>query len=147
MAEEKTAVTGLVTEDILKQALASREVLNPLKVAVKKQLSGQIDAAVESLLTSLTGQAVDGAGGTDDAADEAAEGKKEHTVKEIDTGGNTETSEGQDTAQTAGDNQTGTQVSGEASATGSAAGTQAAEVKTTTTVQAQPAAAQGQKQA
>lgn len=147
MAEEKAAVTGLVTEDILKQALASREVLNPLKMAVKKQLSGQIDAAVESLLTSLTGQVVDDAGGTDNAADEAAEDKKEHTVKEIDTGGNTEAADGQDTTQAAVDNQTGPQVSGEASATGNAAGTPATEVKTTTIVQPQPAAVQGQKQA
>ncbi|HAW2832165.1 TPA: DUF826 domain-containing protein [Escherichia coli] len=59
MAEEKATVSGLVTDDILKQALASREVLNPLKAAVKKLLSEQLDGAVETALSSLTGQAVD----------------------------------------------------------------------------------------
>ncbi|EOW4439630.1 hypothetical protein ACOXN6_004904 [Shigella sonnei] len=45
------------------------------------------------------------------------------------------------------DNQTGTQFPGETVTTGSAAGTQAAEEKTTTTAQPQAATAQAQKQA
>ncbi|HAX5209022.1 TPA: DUF826 domain-containing protein [Escherichia coli] len=61
MAEAKTAVTGLVTDDVLKQALATREVLNPLKMAVKKVLSEQIDKEVENILASLTGQTVQNA--------------------------------------------------------------------------------------
>ncbi|HAX5206077.1 TPA: DUF826 domain-containing protein [Escherichia coli] len=90
MAEAKTAVTGLVTDDVLKQALATREVLNPLKMAVKKVLSEQIDKEVENLLVSLTGQAADNAV-TKTGADDGAERKQElavtgSTVTEINTG-------------------------------------------------------------
>ncbi|ENN7401689.1 DUF826 domain-containing protein [Escherichia coli] len=155
MAEEKaavtTAVTGLVTDEVLKQALASREVLNPLKGAVKKLLSEQIDAAVESALVSLTGEVVDTARAEDGEA-----------AKEIDTGGSADAEETTD--ETAGEQGTGdaaeaaeaqtekvteataAQASGEAAATANA-GTQTAEVKATTTAQAQSAAPQAQKQA
>ncbi|EHM4464125.1 DUF826 domain-containing protein [Escherichia coli] len=134
MAEEKaavtTAVTGLVTDEVLKQALASREVLNPLKGAVKKLLSEQIDAAVESALVSLTGEVVD------TARDEDGE-----AAKEIDTGGSADTEETTD--ETAGEQGTGDIVE----AATANAGTQTAEVKATTTAQAQSAAPQAQKQA
>ncbi|EIC3244077.1 DUF826 domain-containing protein [Escherichia coli] len=134
MAEEKaavtTAVTGLVTDEVLKQALASREVLNPLKGAVKKLLSEQIDAAVESALVSLTGEVVDTARAEDGEA-----------AKEIDTGGSADAEETTD--ETAGEQGTGDVVE----AATANAGTQTAEVKATTTAQAQSAAPQAQKQA
>lgn len=146
MAEEKATVTGLVTDDILKQALASREVLNPLKAAVKKVLSEQIDEAVETALSSLTGQAVDTAKDDDG-----------NTVKEIDTGASADIGVADavelqpgDTAQAEAVKASGateTQASGEAAATENAAGA------TATTTAAQPAevktaaADQTQKQA
>ncbi|EHU4694725.1 DUF826 domain-containing protein [Escherichia coli] len=134
MAEEKaavtTAVTGLVTDEVLKQALASREVLNPLKGAVKKLLSEQIDAAVESALVSLTGEVVDTARAEDGEA-----------AKEIDTGGSADAEETTD--ETAGEQGTGDVVE----AATANAGTQTAEVKATTTAQPQTAAPQAQKQA
>lgn len=134
MAEEKaavtTAVTGLVTDEVLKQALASREVLNPLKGAVKKLLSEQIDAAVESALVSLTGEVVDTARAEDGEA-----------AKEIDTGGSADAEETTD--ETAGEQGTGDVVE----VATENAGTQTAEVKATTTAQPQTAAPQAQKQA
>lgn len=110
MTTESVTVTSLVTEELLKEALTAKEVLTPLKAAVKKLLSEQIDEAVETALSSLTGG----------------------TVKEIDTGENA-AAESQDAADGTAED-AGVQSESEEVAEAQAAGDAAAETDATAQV-------------
>ncbi|HBV6503563.1 TPA: DUF826 domain-containing protein [Escherichia coli] len=164
MGEEKTTVSGLVTDAILKQAMSTTAVRNAMKAQVTMLLCEDIDAAVDSALSSLTGLVADSPEDTDDAAED----KKEHIVKEINTGASADTAVADtvepqpgDTAQAEAGKAsvaTETQGSGEAAVTENAAGAtatttaaQPAETKTTAAAQSAEvktaAADQTQKQA